>query len=366
MRRGTIIVVIFIIIAAGVVGVSVFLRSQPPLEFTVTVSPMAEAWLRDAAASFNASNPTINSTQAVRVAVQPQDEAQIALGESAAWTRESHPDGWIPAADFSVNYARNRGLPFDTIQPSVAQTPLVWGGFSDTVADATNDGQEPFDWPAVNAAVASQPIRLAFRSPSSTIDGFAVLLSGAAALADDPVITRDSLRSPAARTWLENTVLAVPNTATLGASAAQTMAARGPSVGGLALLPESEWLTNLRGQLVNASTPVQLAYPAYTVQFTFPCTAWNDPSAQNPTTEADRVKAVTAFCNYLLTPAQQANAARFGLRPADGVVTEAMAALFTAAESYGVQIELPPMTVVQAPGRSDAQLLALSASQISQ
>lgn len=364
MRRGTIIVVIFIVLAAAVVGVSVFLRSQPPLEFTVTVNPLAEGWLRDAAASFNASNPTINGTQAVRVAIQPQDEAQIALGESAAWSSQSHPAGWIPAAAFALDYARSRGLPFEMLQASVAQTPLVWGGFSDLVANATHDGAEPFDWPAVNEAVASQPVRLAFRSPSATIDGFAVLLSGAAALADDPVITRSSLRSPEGRAWLESTLQAVPNTTTLGASAAQTMAARGPSVGGLALLPESEWLTNLRGQLVSSSDPVQLAYPAYTVQFTFPCAAWNDPSAQEPGA-AGRVRAVDAFCAYLLTPAQQANAARFGLRPADGVVTEAMAALFTAAEAYGAQLELPPMTMVQAPGRSDSQLLALSASQIS-
>lgn len=363
MRRGTIIVVIFVLIAGAVVGASFFLRSQPPLEFTIAVSPLAEAWLRDAAASFNAANPTINGTQAVRVAIQPQDEAQIALGESAVWTRENHPDGWIPAAAFSADYARSRGLPLNTLQPSVAQTPLVWGGFSDIAADATHDGQEPFDWPAVNEAVASQPIRLAFRSASSTIDGFAVLLSGAAALADNPTITRDSLRSPAARAWLENTILAVPNTLTLGASAAQAMAARGPSVGGLALLPESEWLANLRGQLVNSASPVQLAYPAYTVQFTFPCAAWSDPAAQEATA-AGRAAAVAAFCNYLLTPAQQLNAVRFGLRPADGLMTEEMAALLTPALAYGAQVELPPMITVQAPGRSDAQLLALSASQV--
>ncbi|MBL8145887.1 MAG: hypothetical protein JNL34_05830 [Anaerolineae bacterium] len=364
MRRGTIIVILFIVIAAAVVGVSFFLRSQPPLEFTVTVSPLAGAWLRDAAASFNASNPTINGTQAIRVAVQPQDEAQIALGESAAWTRENHPAGWIPAAAVTVDFARSRGLPFETLHESVAQTPLVWGGFGDIVADVTNDGQETFDWPAVNEAVAAGPVRLAFRSPSATIDGFAVLLSGAAALTENAVITRDSLRSPAARAWLETTLLAVPNTTTLGASAAGAMAARGPTAGGLALLPESEWLTNLRGQLVNGSTPVQLAYPAYTVQFTFPCTAWDDPSVTDPAV-ASRADAVKAFCNYLLTPAQQANAARFGLRPADGVLSEDNAALFTAAATYGAQIELPPMAAVQAPNRSDAQLLALSASQIS-
>jgi hypothetical protein len=364
MRRGTIVLILFVLIAAAVVGISAFLRAQPPLELTVAVSPLAEAWLREAAAAFNATNPVVNGTQPIRITVQPQDEASIALGESAAWTNEAHPDGWIPAAAFAPDYARSRGLPIETLQPSVAQTPLVWGGFSDIVADATGNGAQAFDWPAVNAAVAAQPIRLAFRNPAATMDGFAVLLSGVAALADDPLITRDSLRSPEARAWLETALQAVPNTATLGASAAQTMAARGPSVGGLALLPESEWLTNLRGQLVNANTPLQLAYPAYTVTFRFPCNVWNDPASQ-AAGAADRAQGIGLFCDYLLTPAQQAAAARFGLRPADGVIPEEAAALFVTAEAYGAQIVLPPMTAVQPPGRSDAQLLALAASQIS-
>jgi hypothetical protein len=363
MRRGTIVLIIFVLVAAGVVGISTFLRSQPPLEITVAASPLAEGWLREAAAAFNATGPVVNGTQTVRVTIQPQDEAVIALGESANWTRESHPDGWIPAAAFALDYGRSRGLPLETLQPSVAQTPLVWGGFRDVVAQATGDGAQPFDWPAVNDAISSQPIRLAFRNPAATMDGFAVLLSGAAALADDPIITRDSLRSPEARAWLETTLQAVPNTATLGASAAETMAARGPSVGGLALLPESEWLTNLRGQLVNGRDPLQLAYPAYTVEFTFPCAAWSDAASREPTA-VDRAQAVGLFCDYLLTPAQQAAALTHGLRPAGGVIGEQAAALFASAEQYGAQRVLPPMTVVQPPGRSDGQLLALAASQI--
>ncbi len=363
MRRGTLVLIVFILIAAAVVGVSYFLRSQPPLEITMPVSPLAEAWLRDAAASFNASNPTINGTQAVRVVVQPLDETDIALGESSRWNEQDHADGWIPAAAFALDYARAQGLPMQTLVPSVAQTSLVWGGFSSLVDQATNDGAQPFDWPAVNEAVASQPIRLAFRSPSSTIDGFAVLLSGAAALNESTVITRDSLRSPEARDWLENTIQAVPNTTTLGASAAQAMAARGPSVGGLALLPESEWLNNLRGQLVSSSDPLQLAYPDYTVVFNFPCAAWSSPTAQN-TSAADRIKAVGAFCDYLLTPAQQANAVRFGLRPADGILDPEAANIFTNAAQYGILLNPTLANVVEAPRRSDAQLLALSASQV--
>lgn len=362
MRRGTIILIIFILIVAGIIGVSSFLRSQPPLEIRLSASPLAEAWLRDAAASFNASNPVINGTQAVRVTIEGFDEAAIALGESDRWAEQNHPDGWIPAVAFALDYGRAQGLPLETIAPSVAQTSLVWGGFSSLADQVTDDGAQPFDWPAINAAIASQPVRLAFRSPSSTIDGFAVLLSGAAALNESTVIGRDALRSPAARSWLETAVQAVPNTTTLGASAAQAMAARGPSVGGLALLPESEWLNNLRGQLTG-SDPLQLAYPDYTVVFTFPCAAWSSPATQDPGA-AGRAKAVGSFCSYLLTPAQQANAARFGLRPAGGDLVAGTEQIFTNAAQYGILLDPPLTNIVEAPRRSDAQLLALSASQV--
>jgi hypothetical protein len=363
MRRGTFVLLIFLLIVAAIVGVSFFLRSQPPLDVRVVVNPLAEAWLRDAAASFNAANPTVNSTQSIRVIIEPLDEAAIALGESSRWAEQNHADGWIPAAAFALEYGRAQGLPMETLVPSVAQTPLMWGGFSSLVEQATSGGAQPLDWPAVNEAIASQPIRLAFRSPAATIDGFAVLLSGAAAQAESTVITRDTLREPAARAWLETAIQAVPNTATLGASAAQAMAARGPSVGGLALLPESEWLNNLRGQLISANDPVRFAYPEYTVVFAFPCAAWSGDLAQDARA-ADRVTAVTSFCDYLLTPAQQANAARFGLRPAGGTLDPDAAAVFSAAAPYGILLDPPLANVVETPRRSDAQLLALSASQI--
>lgn len=174
MRRGTSILIVFILIVAGIIGVSFFLRSQPPLEIRLSVSPLAETWLRDASAAFNASNAVINGTQAVRVSIEPLDETAIAPGESGRWTEQTHPDGWIPAAAFTLDYGRAQGLPLETLAPSVAQTPLVWGGFGSLADQVTDGGALPFDWPAVNAALATQPIRLAFRSPSTTIDGFAM------------------------------------------------------------------------------------------------------------------------------------------------------------------------------------------------
>jgi hypothetical protein len=40
-----------------------------------------------------------------------------------------------------------------------------------------------------------------------------------------------------------------------------------------------------------------------------------------------------------------------------------MATTFSAAARYGIVLELPPMAAVEAPSRSDAQLLALTATQ---
>ena len=51
MRRGTIFLILFIVIVAGIIGLSTFLQNQPPVEITVAVNPLAEEWVREAGPS---------------------------------------------------------------------------------------------------------------------------------------------------------------------------------------------------------------------------------------------------------------------------------------------------------------------------
>lgn len=352
MRRGTIFVILFIVLAVGVIGASQLLRSQPPLEVTILVNPLAEAWVSDAAADYNAGEPLVNATRRVLIRVTPADDFEVWTDEAQRrYTPESHPAGWMPALSASVEYA-NR-LPFEIVTPSTARTILMWGGFSDRIEVAAGSGE--FDWQTAQQVASAQRwqndewgnVVMAFPRPTRTQSGMAVIWSAAGAFAND-VNINSTVVSNDFQAWIEPVLLSVPNFNTLGASVAATIAARGTSVGEIALLPESEWLMNLRGTLVDDENPVRLAYPDYQVVFDFPLAVWSDTVNADPDSEA----AVRDFGQYLLTPAQEANAQRFGLRPPTGIATEP---LFSAAAQYGVLADPPVVLVVEPPRRTEMQ-----------
>ncbi len=60
-QRGTIFIVLFLLIAAGIIGASRFLGSQPATEYTLAVDPLAQGWAEAAVSAFNASQPTVNT-----------------------------------------------------------------------------------------------------------------------------------------------------------------------------------------------------------------------------------------------------------------------------------------------------------------
>ncbi len=377
MRRGTIVLLLFILVVAIIIGTSQFLQSQPPTTLRIAVSPLIEDWAQAAIDAYNATNPIVN-THRIRFVVEPVEDTSVWLDDGTArreWTSGSHPAAWIPAWSTSVNYARER-MPFEFVVPSLGRTLLVWGGFRSRV-DALTDGGVAFDWDRIAGAAAqgswgvinpnagfSGNFTLAFNRPNQTMSGFAVLLSGAAAYRSTADLTSSDLASPDYRTWMQPVLESVPNFNTLGASPAETIAARGETVGELALVPESEWLKNLRGRLINSDDPVVLSYPAFPFVFDFPLAVWAEPTTPAtppPISAADTQTAVGALANWLLAPAQQARLADFGLRPPQGARAETLpaedAALFVTGANYGAQL-LPDMTTpIQAPSRSDLQRL---------
>jgi hypothetical protein len=190
------------------------------------------------------------------------------------------------------------------------------------------------------------------------MSGLAVLLSGAAAHAGTVDLTVDDLTSTDFREWMQPVLESVPNFTTLGASPAQTIAGRGASVGEIALLPESEWLLNLRGSLVNAGDPIVLNYPALPFLFDFPMAVWQDDAliTPQPLSANDTRAAINALSAWLTSSQQQAALAEFGLRPAQVDPTEAPP-LFTAGSSYGAQLSPDFSMFVAAPNRNDIQRL---------
>ena len=362
MRRGPVIVLIFILAVAVVIGASQFMRAQPPLQITVAVSPLASAWVTNAINSYNASNPMVNATRRVQVNVTTMDDLAVWSDAGQSQWLTAPPTAWIPASSASIGYA-NR-LSFDTIQPSLARTVLAWGGFGDRVDALTDKGAHPLDWDDVDRAALAQMwvnipgadanwgnINLAFSRPSGSVSGLAVLFSGAAAFGKQANVSGSTIVSSDYQSWMQPILDSVPNYNTLGTSVAQTMAARGSSVGDIALLPESEWLNNLSGQLISSGDPIRLSYPAYSFVFDFPLARWHGLSD-------DENSAVDALGKWLLSQHPEA----FGLRPANGNPPQT-ATLFAAGTTYGAQLAPDLTQVLQAPPRAETQrLLAWAAS----
>jgi hypothetical protein len=354
MRRGTIIVIVFILVAGAIVGASQFLRSQPPLEFSVAVNPLAAEWVRAAVNNFNASEPLINATQRIQFNVTVIDDLPIWQG-SQSWTPENHPGAWIPATSASVDYLSDR---YTVLTSSLARTPLVWGGYASRVNVLTNNGAELFDWAAVQKIAAAerwsdvggesqwQFVKLGFGRADQSMSGLAALFSGAAAFSDTATINGVT-RAEDFRSWMEPIIASVPNFQTLGADAATAMA-RGPSTVEIALLPESQWLLNLNG--LTDDEPIIFSYPAYQFLLDFPLAVWNDNTSA---TENERA-AVTALNTWLLRQSEQAATVQYGLRPAQGDPAST-AALFAQAVDYGIQLQPNLSQTVAAPPRTEAQ-----------
>ncbi|MEO8395988.1 MAG: hypothetical protein ABI700_23535 [Chloroflexota bacterium] len=363
MRRGPVIVLIFILVVAAIIGASQFMRAQPPLEITVAVSPLAGTWVTNAANNFNATNALVNGTRRVQVKVTVIDDLAVWSDAGQSQWLTAHPTAWIPASSASVGYA-NR-LTFETVQPSLAQTTLVWGGFSDRVDALTDKGAHSLDWDDVDrAAVAGTwanipgadaswgNINLAFSRPSGSMSGLAVLFSGAAAFNKQAAVSGATIVASDYQNWMEPILQSVPNYNTLGTSVAQTLAARGNSVGDIALLPESEWLNNLSGQLVSSGNPIRLSYPAYPFVFDFPLARWQGMTD-------DENSAVAAFGTYLLSQHPETN----GLRPVSGVVAQT-ATLFANAASYGIELAPDLSQALQTPPRAETQRLLVWAAAV--
>ncbi|NWF67667.1 MAG: substrate-binding domain-containing protein [Chloroflexi bacterium] len=356
MRRGIVILLLFLLVVGGILGVSQLLRQQPPFEITIAVDPLGAAWVRSAAEAFNAGE-TLVGTRRVQVTIQEISDIDVWRGESE-WRAGSHPEGWIASSSVSLDYAAT--LPLETVEASLARTMLVWGGFGSRVDVLTQDGAQAFDWEALAAAAASEGgawatlaggqaswgfLKFAFQTPERAMSGVAVLFSGAAQFSATTTLNGLETNSRDFRAWLLPAVQAVPNFQTLGADPAATIASRGTSVVDIALLPESEWLISIQPL---ASQDFRFSYPAYQFVFDFPLARW-----EGDETTDDVRAALAAFGNFLLSEAQQNNAMNFGLRPAaaDPSGTER---LFAAGAAGGI-LPAPLLdNVVHAPSRTDA------------
>ena len=274
---------------------------------------------------------------------------------------------WIPAWSTSLGYATR--LPYTVVQPTLARTPLVWGGFRSRVDALITDGTV-FDWERVATAASQGNWRainpnsgyannftLAFNRPTETTSGLGVLLSGAAAYYDTIDLVSDDLVQTEYRSWMQPVLESVPNFNTLGGSPAQSMASRGSALGEVALLPEADWLRNLRGSLINQNDPIVLSYPQFEFVFDFPMAVWSGELPLGVSfTHAQINTVVTQFASTLVSDSGQTAAQTFGLRPASDPV-DVNSPLFTLGMSYGFLPDADLFTFISAPSLNDVQRL---------
>ena len=222
--------------------------------------------------------------------------------------------------------------------------------------DITASG-EPLDWTSIQEYLENERLSLALPHPGRSLAGLAVALSGAGDYHDSTTLAGQQATNSGFRSWLVEMLGHVPNFNTLGALPAETLAARGQSAGAVALLPESQWLTNLRGQLVNTSNPVMLSYPEYNIDFDFPLAVWDDHLTTDDPEVPLKRQAVRMFGEFALGEAQQRRAAEFGLRPSTLPLAAGSAGLFDTGAPYGAAIELPALPYVTPPSRTDLLVL---------
>src|SRR5689334_7809025 len=107
-QRGTIFIVLFILIAAAIIGLSRFMGAQPPVEYTLAVDPLAQSWAEAAVSGFNASQPLVNGHR-ITFRVVAADDLNVWQGQNI-WNTKNHQDAWLAASHASVDYARANGL----------------------------------------------------------------------------------------------------------------------------------------------------------------------------------------------------------------------------------------------------------------
>ena len=290
-----------------------------PLNLRVAVSTVAEAWVSDAIDAYNATRPVING-HAVTVQIVRQDSLPVWAESSGVWSAQNHPQVWIPEASYELAFSDEIRLNYEAYQPSLAQTPIIWGAYQsrsaiiiDTYGEfSANTVQQAAAverWDAIGGNTRWGFVKVAFARPDSGSSGFAALLTlsgeyGVTSRLDSTLMSDSALHD-----WLLPIIAAVPNFSTLGLDPAATMATRGASTADFGLLPESQWLIHF--DTLSQSEPFELFYPANTVVFDFPYTIWNGSE-----TSEDERRAARAFGDFLMSDDQQQRAGEHGLRPA--------------------------------------------------
>ncbi len=267
------------------------LQRGPTAAIQVAVPPALFDWAQAAAQEYPRGGVTVTAVRSLDVIT--------------AWANQSaseRPQAWVPEAIWVAAIAQEQGLNFETLYPSLTTSDMVWGAFENRRA-ALIQADGALDWAAIHRAAASKGwsdlggdetwgyFKLVLAPPGRSAEGLAALLAAAAAFHQQPALTYDHIAHAGFLDWLKIIVGSVPNWSALGADPAESLAARGPSIGDAGMLSAATW-NRARPGLSKWGVFVT-ATPRYTVRLDYPYLARTDLSP------AER-EAARRFGQYLL------------------------------------------------------------------
>jgi len=347
-------------------------QSSEPIQVLIASALSAEPWVSEAARKFNAEERRLEG-RVIRVSVIGID-GLAAMGRYEREEMDPFPTAWIPDSRYLVElvnatFKTKLGRDVFLTDGEYRARPIVislfaWGIYKSR-ADVLEKTFGEINWRTIHdAAIAPGGWRdiggkgewgyfkLIVPHPRKNIGGLAAMVSAAGEYYDRPNITVEDVTQPEFQKWLKELMGSVSDYASLGAYPGENLALFGYSAGDGGQLLESDLLINMAGSMTRWE-PLRILYPKYVTWFDFPFTVW-----MGPETSAAEKNAALEFEKYLLSPAMQTEAIRFGLRPVLGQISvEQPDSPFVAWRENGVTPIVERSTAMRNPDRE--VLLAL-------
>jgi len=356
-------------------------KETPPvsgeaIEVRVVCALPVEPWVSEAAKAFNAEDHRLEGRQ-IQIAIIPMD-GLTAMGKYDREEMDPWPTAWIPDSRYLVNlvnatYKTKRDRDVFLTDGEYRARPIAtslfsWGIYKSR-AEVLKAGYDDINWEVIHDAAMAKGgwreiggdectecgqwgyFKLVVPNPRKNAAGLSAMVAAAGEYYDKTTITVQDVTNPDFQNWLGELMNAVTDYSS--AYSVEDLALFGYSMGDGGQLLESDLLVNMEGIQTRWSDPLVIEYPQYLTWFDFPFTVW-----MGPETSAVEKNAALEFQKYLLSPAQQQEALKRGLRPANlEVPLETPDSLFVRWQDQGAMTQLPRFTRMRDPDRE--VLLAL-------
>jgi Bacterial extracellular solute-binding protein len=373
--RNLIIFVLFLLVAAGVVGSQYIfhwargtvLNPAPPLTISVLYSGELSAWLQPAADQFNSQKKKVGD-QTVEVTIEQVDDGD-ALRDIATGKRS--PTAWIPASSIWVNLLNNqwranhesdlllRSGEYGTVP--MCLTPMVFVMYSDRAAAFQQKYQEvdwkniqqavtdPGGWKSINGNEEWGRVKYSQTSPANSNDGLlAATLATYTYFNKTTGLTGSDMDNQDYQKWMDGLasglVADAPPTAQ---QQMEDMLRYGPSRYDVVTIYESLVAQQIKNAQGRFGTDLKVFYPRQNIWSDYPFSI-----LMGEQSTAEQKDAALLFERYLYSAPVQNLALNAGFRPANPdvpLITNDPNNPFNKYQSAGLNIKIPRTVLADAP-----------------